>query len=168
MRYFPIFVDLDDRSRWCTRGELDRDAPTLMAIAGDPRFVPLLHRVADDGAATVAATVPTLATWARRGRGPVSTDEAAAVLEAVDELARHGIEVRRVVLPADYKDPNDFLKGGEWTRAGLDQSCHQVQKGGLPRSIWPQNKDDRSWVDRAIRITQYAPAPRDAQILKRY
>ena len=86
-------VDLDDRSRWCTRGELDRDAPTLMAIAGDPRFVPLLHRVADDGAATVAATVPTLATWARRGRGPVSTDEAAAVLEAVDELARHGIEV---------------------------------------------------------------------------
>ncbi|MFZ4719882.1 MAG: DEAD/DEAH box helicase [Ilumatobacteraceae bacterium] len=86
-------VDVDDRSRWCTRADVRLTAPTARTVARDERFIPVLRRRTEEAVDAIAAAVPELAEWLAEDRDTVSVDDAAATLEAIDVLAAIGIEL---------------------------------------------------------------------------
>ena len=86
-------VDVDDRSRWCTMADLAAGAGPALALAREPRFMPLLDQRLQEAADAVARVVPEIAPWlAQRGRA-TDVAGAAAVLDAVERLDEAGIEL---------------------------------------------------------------------------
>jgi len=86
-------VDGDDRGRWCTAAQLAQGGPAALAIAQDPRFLPLLRGRLTTAIDGIAAAVPELADWLADDGGTISLDQAAAALEGIDALAAAGVEL---------------------------------------------------------------------------
>lgn len=90
-------VDADDRSRWCTADDVRARTDAALLVAGDRRYLTRLDEPLDTALVTIRTAVPALASWldhaANADRGTVSLDGAAALLEAIDDLAGAGIEV---------------------------------------------------------------------------
>ena len=86
-------VDVDDRGRWCTMGDVAEGTPAALALARSPRFLPLLDERLRETADVVADVVPEVAPWLAARGSSTDLDGAAATLEAVETLEAAGVEL---------------------------------------------------------------------------
>ncbi|MEN9822929.1 MAG: hypothetical protein RLZ04_1355 [Actinomycetota bacterium] len=96
-------VDADDRSRWCTADDVRLRTDAALLVAGDQRYLARLDEPLEAALSTIRTAVPQLASWLEHSSvvgsalgpdpGTVSLEAAAALLQAIDDLAGAGIEV---------------------------------------------------------------------------
>jgi len=120
-------VDADDRSIWCTVGDLADGTPAALALAHDDRFVPKLQQFVNDTLVVIAGAVPDLAPWVAT-QDSVDVESAASALEGIDALAAGGVELiapetltRRKPTTRASAKPNDERGSGRFAATALVQ-----------------------------------------------
>ncbi len=123
-------VDGDDRGRWCAADQVISGGPAALALAHEPRFIPLLQRRLREATEAIAVAVPELSDWAAAALGEhaqgIDLDTAAAALEGIDALAAVGIELlapekltRRRTSTRATAQPKDATGSGRFAATAL-------------------------------------------------
>lgn len=86
-------VNSDDRSRWCTAGDVRAGNDAALAVAGERKFLDGVERQLADAEEAVRAAIPALGSWLVSEAATVDLDGAAAVLSATEPLARSGVSL---------------------------------------------------------------------------
>ena len=121
-------VDVDDRSRWCSAHDVAVNNPHALSLVREQRFLPLLHECHADATAAIVNVVPELGEWLANRGHVVGIDQAAATLEAIEQLAAVGVELvapekltRRRTSTRVVAQPKDADGSGRFAATALVQ-----------------------------------------------